>query len=380
MYNNIKLKLNNYKMNWISDSVYIKGFTSSSKPNSDKFAIFDLDHTLIKPHNDRTFPKDHNDWILFNSNIPNILQDYEKKGYSIIIITNQTFKTKDKIDNFKIKIDNISKVLKVSFIIYILYQKNVYRKPFPTLLSSFNYNKELSFYCGDAAGRLNNYKNKKDFSDTDYKFALNCKLKFITPEFLFMNINDKDQYSITYPNYNQSKTFDIKTVLSEIPNKLILIIMIGYPGCGKSELSKHLSPNKYIILNNDTIRSKKKINSQMKNALIQKQSIVIDNTNMSISERHQWIEYGQKHNYYIIGIFFDGDMDVAYHRNCYRAFNNHIQKSITISKIIPRIAYYILRKKFNPPTKNEGFHQIITIPYPNISDDNYLYYFFLACL
>jgi bifunctional polynucleotide phosphatase/kinase len=45
---------------------------------------------------------------------------------------------------------------------------------------------ETTFYCGDAAGRPAAEGKKKDFSDTDLKFALNNKLKFFTPEELFL--------------------------------------------------------------------------------------------------------------------------------------------------------------------------------------------------
>lgn len=45
-----------------------------------------------------------------------------------------------------------------------------------------------SFYCGDAAGRPADWQAgaKKDFSVTDRKFAVNCGLKFLTPEELFL--------------------------------------------------------------------------------------------------------------------------------------------------------------------------------------------------
>ena len=39
-----------------------------------------------------------------------------------------------------------------------------------------------SFYCGDAAGRPATAERKKDFNDTDLKFAMNIGLSFKTPE------------------------------------------------------------------------------------------------------------------------------------------------------------------------------------------------------
>lgn len=39
-------------------------------------------------------------------------------------------------------------------------------------------NMKKSFYCGDAAGRPKTATTKKDFSDTDRKFAINVGLPF----------------------------------------------------------------------------------------------------------------------------------------------------------------------------------------------------------
>ena len=49
-------------------------------------------------------------------------------------------------------------------------------------------NMEKSFYCGDAAGRRQNWidKKKKDFSCSDRLFAMNLDLKFYTPEEFFL--------------------------------------------------------------------------------------------------------------------------------------------------------------------------------------------------
>ena len=46
----------------------------------------------------------------------------------------------------------------------------------------------LSFYCGDAAGREENWapKKKKDHSSVDRLLAINCGLKFYTPEEYFL--------------------------------------------------------------------------------------------------------------------------------------------------------------------------------------------------
>ena len=75
-------------------------------------------------------------------------------------------------------------------------EKGFFRKPsfgmfqyikdnyFPNLKTN-----DINVYIGDAAGRPKSNQKKKDFADTDYKFALNCKMSFMTPEEYF--IQDK---------------------------------------------------------------------------------------------------------------------------------------------------------------------------------------------
>lgn len=41
---------------------------------------------------------------------------------------------------------------------------------------------EKSIFVGDAAGRSAQGSRKKDHGNTDYKFAINVGLRFVTPE------------------------------------------------------------------------------------------------------------------------------------------------------------------------------------------------------
>ena len=49
--------------------------------------------------------------------------------------------------------------------------------------------KEISFYCGEAAGRPESGERKRDFSADDKHFAANCGLKFEVPETVFLDNN-----------------------------------------------------------------------------------------------------------------------------------------------------------------------------------------------
>ena len=65
----------------------------------------------------------------------------------------------------------------------VAFGKDEYRKPETGMWDFYtknrNVNYDESFYVGDAAGR------KKDFSDSDLKFAENIGITFYTPEEYF---------------------------------------------------------------------------------------------------------------------------------------------------------------------------------------------------
>lgn len=96
---------------------------------------------------------------------------------------------------WKERVRNILNELRIPLTLLAASGKDHFRKPrigmwdhyrvklIPPELTASN-NHEDSFYVGDAAGRPNNWKSKakKDFSDSDLKFALNIPLKFHTPE------------------------------------------------------------------------------------------------------------------------------------------------------------------------------------------------------
>lgn len=68
---------------------------------------------------------------------------------------------------------------------------------------------DISFYCGDAAGRperiVNNKRIKKDHSCCDRLFAMNIGLKFFTPEEYFLNVSPE---KFQLPKFNPSSVLE----------------------------------------------------------------------------------------------------------------------------------------------------------------------------
>ncbi len=119
------------------------------------------------------------------------------------------------------------------------------------LKNNFNLNRirisKKSFFCGDAAGRISPspfrkklYPNsvKGDFSDSDYKFALNIGINFITPEdFLMENPPVMDVIFTGFdPNKFMSNLKNNTIEYNFKPRKKELIIIVALPGSGKTEL------------------------------------------------------------------------------------------------------------------------------------------------
>lgn len=60
----------------------------------------------------------------------------------------------------------------------------------------FEIDKETSVFVGDAAGRIAGGGKRKDHSNTDYQFAINAGLRFVTPEVstIWVKVNGKEHF------------------------------------------------------------------------------------------------------------------------------------------------------------------------------------------
>ena len=151
--------------------------------NCTKVAGFDLDHTLLRPKNNRVFPLNKNDWELLYKKEISVLHKLHNEDYKIVIFTNQggISKGKTKLNNIIYKIDAFINKIGIPIDYMIAYEYNEYRKPnigMWNIYKKYSMKRILrknSFYCGDAAGRY------KDFSDNDKKFADNIGIQFYLP-------------------------------------------------------------------------------------------------------------------------------------------------------------------------------------------------------
>lgn len=169
---------------------------------SEKILALDMDNTLIyrKPGSKGTFmPEDADDFVIFNSSVKDVLAGYHKRGYGIVICSNQgmiksamTGKSSGVIRGL---VSNVLKELQGVPINVLLATADPragsgYRKPGTKMWEYFvkemndgvEPNKGDSLYVGDAAGRPSDINNG---SDSDKKFAEAIGIAFKTPEEVF---------------------------------------------------------------------------------------------------------------------------------------------------------------------------------------------------
>lgn len=290
----------------------------------DKMAAFDFDWTLVSPKGGKTFPADIDDWELLYPNIADKLKKYFDDGFMIVIFTNQSKPWKLE------QIESVAFLLNIPMFVVVATEKCDY-KPNVSLFNIFigqhAIQKEDSFFVGDALGR------KSDFSDSDLRFAQAIGIKCYSPEEIFCEKPNE----ILIPTIPLSQDKQI-------------IIMVGFPGSGKSTLAKSICANdQFIHIEGDVFKTAEKMIKASLSHIKEGKSIVFDATNSSSKKRSLYIEFAKKYDYKVVCIHVSCEQSVSYKRNLLRGHD----------KLVPKIAYSVYTKHFNPPDPAEGFELIV---------------------
>ena len=320
--------------------------------HSSKIAAFDYDWTLVKPTGKRIHPKDANDWEWRFTQVPTILETLHALGYSIYVFTNQS-------NVMKLQhIENSLSTLSVPFFVSIAFE-GFYKpnpKMFNDIIKSSEWNRDLSFYTGDALGR------DGDYSNVDLEFANNVGINLTEPEVLFAMTRKQLEcrlfvqsttLSDQLPNVHyEAKKKESKSserqqlaVLKDRPYQEI-VILTGYQGSGKSTVSNLVFNNdRYVILHRDDIRPPKQVEKMVKMATAALQSgksVVFDATNPSKSSRKTFIDLAQAMGIPSRCVYVSTSLETSMRRNKSR------------EKPVPAVALYTFRKAFERPTPDEG--------------------------
>lgn len=296
-------------------------------------AGFDLDWTLVRTRRGR-FPKDEDDWAWLPNRL-DVLNHYYHGGYTIVIFTNQNYKG----EKLTIALNRINKIVSdleihgINVWAFVSTSKDKYRKPetgmWEELENQIKVIRSKSLYVGDAAGRETDHGN----SDREFVENLNrqvsvegqrTEIKFYTPE----------------------EIFPVNQVY--IPKEQTLIVMVGMPGAGKSTFVKEKLQSsddlnqQWYHVEQDVMKTERKILSAVKSGLINGKSVVVDATNSSLSRRKKYIELAKELNVPSMILYFVAN---GYERNKLR------------EKPVPTVAYNVYYKKLEEPSyETDGVH------------------------
>jgi len=364
-----------------SKTMDIQVMTCTGLQSSPAIAAFDLDGTLITTKSGNVFPRHPNDWRLLYE--PQIQQKLKKlhydEGFKIVVITNQGGMATGQVkkEDFRNKISEIVKAIDVPIQLFCSISKySVFRKPRPGTWeylekyknSGIPIDRSRSFYCGDAAGRNRKPKGKKDFSCSDRLFAANVGVKFLVPEELFLN--QPCTYPIDWPEFNPKNLIDSIPPLLEHQNindsqgsapdltlsRQEVIVMVGVQGSGKSFFAEnYLAKAGYTVISNDKTGSRDKSLNLMKKVLSNGKSVVVDNTHVNPEARKKFIDMAKQFAIPCRCFTMNTSASQVRHNLIFREITGkdhaHIGEAIING-------YY---SKFKPPTKEEGFTDILKI-------------------
>ena len=169
---------------------------------------------------------------------------------------------------------------------------------------------------------------KGDWSDVDKKFAENIGIKYYSPDELFATTNIKSK------NIAENKNQEI-------------IVMVGYPGSGKTTISNTFNKDRYVVISGDEYKTSKKMIKESERHIKNGKSIIYDATNATKDKRSEYIAVAKKYNIEARCINVKTDIVESMFRNNKR------------DKVIPKITYYVFRKKYQEPNIDEGFKEVI---------------------
>lgn len=312
---------------------------------SSKVAAFDFDGCLVgKMWHDTACP------MMF-SEIPAIFAALHQAGFKICILSNQgeigrASQDRDQvISKIKSRFDSFLKQVGIPCLVIASTTSDEYRKPQTGMFELVIENSPVTegFYVGDAAGRPG------DFSDSDLRFAQNLNLPFFNETEFF---RDKAYRKFISSEIHETAHVPKGAVSFSPSDRQEMLLMVGYPGSGKSTFTSSLDTQFYTTVHGDDYKSdKKRIAKAVKSVLETGKSVVVDVTNRNIESRAYYSVIAQELNIPVRVVWMSTPYETCVTRN----------NSREDLKKVPMIAMYRFRKDFEEPTSSEGFDEIIRI-------------------
>jgi predicted kinase len=102
------------------------------------------------------------------------------------------------------------------------------------------------------------------------------------------------------------------------------IIFIGIQASGKSTFYSHQFATTHLRINLDMLKTRHRESRLLETCLEISQPLVVDNTNPMQADRQRYIEPAKKHNFKVIGYYFESKILSAIDRNQHRPVNQQV--------------------------------------------------------
>lgn len=133
------------------------------------------------------------------------------------------------------------------------------------------------------------------------------------------------------------------------------MILIGLPASGKSSFFRERFAATHDHVSKDLLRNNKKPQRRQEHLIAESlasgRSVVVDNTNPSVTARAPIIAVAKRYGADVSGYFFLTDARDALRRNRAREGRDRV----------PDVAIFTVRKRLAPPTMAEGFDRLFTV-------------------
>lgn len=205
---------------------------------------------------------------------------------------------------------------------------------------------------------------KKDFNDTDLKFSLNIRVNFQTPESFFLGKKDAVPDTFEFdPRILGAAATDEPCVTPKSDAEVV--VLVGAPGSGKSTLATRFPG--YVIINQDTLKTKDKCFARYRTALSEGKSVVVDNQNKDVKSRAPYIDEAKKQNISMRAIVLKYPKGLCFHLNTYRMLTPNKEQQ---RDKVPAMIIHSYFKNMQPPTENEGFSEVVELTVDRFEIDN----------
>ena len=137
-----------------------------------------------------------------------------------------------------------------------------------------------------------------------------------------------------------------------MPQSLECVILVGLPASGKSTFYRERFAATHDLVSKDAMRHNRQPQHRQEQlidaSLAAGRSVVVDNTNPSVSDRASIVTAARRRGAQVAGYFFPTDARDALRRN--RAREGRAR--------VPDVAIFATRKRLEAPSYDEGFDDL----------------------